>query len=209
MSDPISRLVERLARLPGIGDKTATRLALHIVSSPAAYARELAQALVDVVERIHLCTVCGNLTEDDPCALCADARRDAATICVVATTSDMLAIERGGRYRGRYHILHGVLSPLEGIGPEDLTINALLTRVQPPPEAGLAGAVPPGSSVAEVILATASNVEGEATAMYLVRLLKPLGVRVSRIASGLPVGGELEYADHATIARALEARSEL
>jgi recombination protein RecR len=199
MSDPISRLVQCLARLPGIGEKTATRLALHLVRAPTSQVHELAQALVDVVAKIRLCSICMNLTEVDPCGLCADARRDASTICVVATASDLMAIERGGGYRGHYHVLHGQLSPLEGIGPEDLRIDELIHRA----EAGVA------ASGGEIILATAANVEGETTAMYLARLLKPLGVKVTRIASGLPAGGEIEYADQQTIARALDGRSEV
>ena len=197
--DPIARLVQRLARLPGIGEKTATRLALHIVRAPEAHVRELAQALVEVIDKIHLCSTCMNLTEADPCALCADARRDRHTLCVVATPSDQMAIERAGGFRGLYHVLHGQLSPLEGVGPEDLRIDELLARLRPGEDAG--------EATTEVILATSPNVEGEATAMYLARLIKPLGVKVTRIASGLPVGGELEYADHATIARALSGRS--
>ncbi|RMH41115.1 MAG: recombination protein RecR [Deltaproteobacteria bacterium] len=196
MSDPITRLVQRLSRLPGIGEKTATRLALHIVRAPEAHVRELAQALEEVVDKIRLCSVCQHLTEADPCALCADARRDTRSICVVALPSDLLAIERTGGYRGAYHVLHGLLSPLEGIGPEDLRIGELMARLQP-------------GDIDEVILALSANVEGEATAMYLARLIKPLGIRVTRIASGLPVGGELEYADRATIARALDHRSEV
>ena len=198
MSDPITRLVTRLGRLPGIGEKSATRLALHLVRAPDSHVRELAQALLEVVDKIRLCSVCANLTESDPCAICADGRRDGRTICVVANPSDLLAIDQAGGYRGQYHVLHGQLSPLEGIGPEDLRIDMLVDRIDGP-----------GETVEEVILATSASVEGEATAMYLARLLKPLGVRVSRIASGLPVGGELEYADKATIARALDGRSEL
>jgi recombination protein RecR len=195
--DPIARLVRELAKLPGVGEKTATRLAFHIVRSSASYAQELARAITDVKERIRLCDVCMNLTEASPCSLCRDARRDHALLCVVAHPPDLYAIERTGEYRGRYHVLHGVLSPLDGIGPDDLRIRELLERLQAPehPE--------------EVILATSANVEGEATALYLAKIVKPLNVRVSRIASGLAVGGELEYADGLTIARALEARRPL
>jgi recombination protein RecR len=195
--DPIARLVRELAKLPGVGEKTATRLAFHIVRSSASYAQELARAITDVKERIRLCDVCMNLTEASPCSLCRDARRDHALLCVVAHPPDLYAIERTGGYRGRYHVLHGVLSPLDGIGPDDLRIRELLERLQAPehPE--------------EVILATSANVEGEATALYLAKIVKPLNVRVSRIASGLAVGGELEYADGLTIARALEARRPL
>ena len=194
-NDPIGRLIRALAKLPGVGEKTATRLAFHVLRAPDTLARELAQALVDVKERIRLCSVCMNLTEADPCALCSDARRDPRLICVVATPPDLYAIDRTGGFRGRYHVLHGVLSPLEGVGPDDLRIKELLARAQ--------------SDVSEVIVATSPNVEGEATALYLSRVLKPLGVRVTRIASGLAVGGELEYADGVTITRALDQRREM
>ena len=200
MSDPIQRLIRELARLPGVGEKTATRLAFHLVRRPESQLRELATALVDVVEKVRLCSSCMNLTESDPCALCADTRRDDALLCAVATPTELLAIERAGGYSGRYHVLHGLLSPLEGVGPEDLRIGELLRRLDP-----AAG----GGRVEEVIVATSASVEGEATALYLARLIKPLGVKVSRIASGIPVGGELEYSDQATIARALAGRSPL
>jgi len=195
-SDPINRLIERLGRLPGIGEKTATRLAFHILRAPEVHARELAQAILEVRDKVRLCSTCCHLTESDPCAICRDARRDDHLICVVAQPTDLLAIERGGQYRGRYHVLHGVLSPLDGVGPEDLRITELLRRLTEP-------------TGTEVILATSPNVEGEATAMYLVRLLKPLGVRVTRIASGVPIGGELEYVDGVTLARAIDGRREL
>ena len=195
MSDPIQRLIQRLARLPGIGEKTATRLAFHILRAPEVQARELAQAVLEVREKIRLCSACCNLTEADPCAICGDARRDAHTLCVVAQPTDVLAVERSGDYRGRYHVLHGVLSPLDGVGPEDLRIAELLRRLS--------------GEVTEVILATSPNVEGEATAMYLARLVKPLGPRVTRIASGVPIGGELEYVDQVTLSRAIEGRHEL
>lgn len=195
MADPIKRLVQHLARLPGIGEKTATRLAFHLVRGPKAQVRDLAHALLEVIDRVRLCSVCMNVTEADPCGLCADARRESAMICVVAGPSDVVAIDRGGHFRGRYHVLHGLLSPLEGIGPDDLRIAELVRRLEGP-----------SGPVDEIIIATSASVEGEATAMYLARLLKPLGVRVSRIASGIPVGGELEYSDQATIARALNGR---
>ena len=197
MSDPIRRLVQELSKLPGIGEKTATRLAFHLVRGNRQQVVELAQALVDVTEKIRLCSVCTNMTEHDPCALCSDPRREPDTICVVASASDLIAIERGGHFRGRYHVLHGLLSPLEGIGPDDLRIAELVRRVGTP------------GDTKEVIIATSPSVDGEATAMYIARVLKPLGVRVSRIATGLPVGGELEYSDQATIARALAARAPL
>ena len=195
MSDPIRRLVQRLSRLPGIGEKTATRLAFHLIRGPEIHLRELAEALLDVVEKVGLCSTCMNLTQDDPCSLCADTRRDGRLICVVASPSDVAAIDRGGEFRGRFHVLHGLLSPLEGIGPDDIHVAELVRRVGD------------GSAVDEVIVATAASVEGEATAMYIARLLKPLEVTVSRIATGLPVGGELEYSDQATIAKALAGRS--
>jgi len=195
VSDPIQRLIQRLARLPGIGEKTATRLAFHILRGPEAYARELAQALLEVREKVRLCSVCCNLTEADPCAICSDPRRDPHLLCVVAQPTDVLAIERSGDYRGRHHVLHGVLSPLDGVGPDDLRIAELVRRLD--------------GSVHEVILATSPNVEGEATAMYLAKLLKPLGPRVTRIASGVPIGGELEYVDQVTLTRAIEGRREV
>jgi recombination protein RecR len=201
--DPIRRLVQELARLPGIGEKTATRLAFHLVRGNRQQVHDLAQALLDVTEKIRLCSICTNMTEADPCALCSDPRREADTICVVATPSDVIAIDRGGHFRGRYHVLHGLLSPLEGIGPDDIRIAELVRRLGGSP--GEAG----GPGVTEVIIATSPSVDGEATAMYIARVIKPLGVRASRIATGLPVGGELEYSDQATIARALAGRAPL
>jgi recombination protein RecR len=201
-TDPIQRLILRLGRLPGIGEKTATRLAFHILRAPEAHARELAQAILEVREKIRLCSVCCNLTERDPCAICADARRDATILCVVAQPTDLLAIERSGQFHGRYHVLHGVLSPLDGIGPDDLRIADLIRRLK---DVGVGD----GDRTAEAILATSPNVEGEATAMYIARLLKPLGIRVTRIASGVPIGGELEYVDQVTLTRALEGRREM
>jgi recombination protein RecR len=203
--DPIQRLILRLARLPGIGEKTATRLAFHVLRAPEAQARELAQAILEVREKIRLCSVCCTLTEDDPCAVCSDARRDDAVICVVAQPTDLIAVERAGHFRGRYHVLHGVLSPLDGVGPDDLRIGELLRRLSAPD-------APVGAQAAharEVIIATSPNVEGEATAMYLAKLIKPFGVRVTRIASGVPIGGELEYVDQVTLTRALEGRREM
>ncbi len=198
MADPIRRLVQELARLPGIGEKTATRLAFHLIRSNRQQLRDLAQALLDATDKIRLCSVCMNMTEADPCTMCTDPRREAETICVVATPSDLIAIDRGGHFRGRYHVLHGLLSPLEGVGPDDIRLAELVRRL-----GGAAEAV----EVREVIIATSPSVDGEATAMYIARTLKPLGVRVSRIATGLPVGGELEYSDQATIARALAGRA--
>jgi recombination protein RecR len=200
IADPIARLVHELGKLPGIGEKTAQRLAFHILRAPEEYALGLAEALREVRTQIRLCSTCQNLTAADPCHLCSDARRDAHTLCVVAQSQDVVAIERTGSFRGRYHVLHGVLSPLEGVGPEELKIRELLARL---------GQTPTVDRVDEVILATSPNVEGEATALYLARLLKPLGLRLSRIASGVPIGGDLEYADGATLSRALEGRRDL
>lgn len=197
MGDPIRRLVQELARLPGIGEKTATRLAFHLIRSNRQQIRDLAQALLDATDKIRLCSICMNMTEEDPCAMCTDPRRDAETVCVVATPSDLIAIDRGGHFRGRYHVLHGLLSPLEGLGPDDIRLAELVRRLGP-------AETPP---VREVIVATSPSVDGEATAMYIARTIKPLGIRVSRIATGLPVGGELEYSDQATIARALAGRA--
>jgi recombination protein RecR len=195
MADPIRRLVQELARLPGIGEKTATRLAFHLVRSNRQQLHDLAQALLDATDKIRLCSVCMNMTQDDPCAMCTDPRRERDTVCVVATPSDVVAIDRGGHFRGRYHVLHGLLSPLEGVGPDDLRIAELVRRLGP------------ADGVREVIIATSPSVDGEATAMYIARTIKPLGIQVSRIATGLPVGGELEYSDQATIARALAGRA--
>ena len=197
-ADPIRRLVQELSRLPGIGEKTATRLAFHLVRGNRQQVLDLAQALVDVTDKIRLCSVCMNMTEQDPCTLCSDPRRDSDMICVVATPSDLIAIDRGGHFRGRFHVLHGLLSPLEGIGPDDIRVAELVRRLGGTSESG---------PVREVIIATSPSVDGEATAMYVARVIKPLGVKVSRIATGLPVGGELEYSDQATIARALAGRA--
>lgn len=192
----IDELTTELARLPGIGRKTAQRLTFHLLKQPADQSRRLASALVTLVERVKPCARCHNLTEQEVCALCADARRDGALLCVVEEAADIAAIERAGEFRGRYHVLGGRLSPLDGVGPDDLAIALLLERV-------------PGEGVQEVIVATNPSLEGEATALYLQRQLAPLGVRVTRIARGLPVGGDLEYADGVTIAQALSARREM
>ena len=196
MADPLAALIQQLARLPGVGEKTAARLAFHILRAPPSYAEELARAILELRQRLRQCSVCFQLTETDPCSICADDRRDGALLCVVASPQDLMAIERTGAFRGRYHVLHGVLSPLDGIGPDELRIQPLLGRLG-------------GREVHEVILATSPNVEGDATALYLARLIKPLGIRVSRIASGVPIGGELEYADGVTLNRALEGRREI
>lgn len=201
MADPIKRLVQCLGRLPGIGEKTATRLAFHLVRGPEQDARELSQALLEVVDKISLCSICLNLTQADPCETCTDARRQSTVICVVSSPSDVVAIDKSGDFRGTFHVLHGLLSPLEGVGPDDIRIAELVRRLSTN-DAGQ-------PLVEEVIVATNASVEGEATAMYIARMVKPLGVKVTRIASGIPVGGELEYTDRATIARALAGRVSL
>lgn len=194
--EPVARLIDALQRLPGIGPKTAQRLTFFLLKRPAEEVRELSEALVAVKDRIIYCQICFNVTDQDPCRICADPARDGRVICVVEEPNDLLAMERTGEYRGRYHVLLGALSPLDGIGPEDLKVRELLARL----DAG---------DATEVILATNPNVEGEATALYLARLLRPLGVRATRIARGLPVGGDLEYADQVTLAKALEGRREI
>lgn len=197
--DAINRLVAQLARLPGIGEKTAQRLAFHLLRAPAEYTRGLAESLLEVVDRVKLCSRCFSLHDGAPdtvCAYCTDARRDDRVLCVVEGIADELAIERTREFKGRYHVLHGVLSPLEGVGPEQLRIKELLLRLQEAP-------------IEEVIVATNPDVEGEATALYLTRLLRPIGVKVTRLAQGIPMGGDLEYADQATLARALAARRDL
>ncbi len=197
--DAINRLVAQLAKLPGIGEKSAQRLAFHVLRSPPEYARALAAALIEVVDRVKLCSRCFSL-HDGPegtfCGFCNDPRRDERLVCVVEGIADEMAIERTREFKGRYHVLHGVLSPLEGVGPEQLRIKELILRMQDTP-------------IEEVIVATNPDVEGEATALYLTRLLKPIGVKVSRLAQGIPMGGDLEYADQATLARALAARRDL
>jgi len=202
--DPLRRLAGLLARLPGIGEKSAMRLALAMVKADPEYLRALAEAIGSVHRELRLCRVCCDFTSDEVCPRCADARRDHATICVVAQPQDRMAIERTGVFRGVYHVLHGVLDPLGGVGPGDLRIEALLARLRAHDDDG--SARPP---IEEIIVATSPNVEGDATALYLSKLIGPLGVRVSRIASGVAVGGELEYADVTTLHRALEDRRRL
>ncbi len=193
---PIARLVCELAKLPGVGEKTAARLAFHILRAPEKDADALAAAIGELRAKIRLCSTCWDFTEDDPCSICGDQRREISLLCVVAHPQDVIAIERTGGYRGRYHVLHGVLSPLDGIGPDDLRIAELVKRCA-------------GDTVREVIVATNPSVEGETTAIYLAKLIRPLGVRMSRIATGVPMGGELEYADRLTLARAIDGRREL
>ena len=193
----IDQLADELARLPGIGRKTALRLTYHILKATPEDAGRLAEAIVSVSEKVRACRVCGNYTERETCEICESSRRDVSIVCVVEEASDIGAIERTGEYRGLYHVLGGRLSPLDGVGPDELNIGALLARVNG------------DSPVREVVLATNPSVEGEATALYVHKLLGPLGVRVTRIARGLPIGGDLEYADGVTIAEALHARREL
>jgi recombination protein RecR len=192
---PIARLIQQLGRLPGIGEKTAARLAFHLLRAPPEDAAALASAIAEVKQKIRFCGTCCDLTERDPCLICSDARRDARLICVVAQPQDVIAIERGGGYRGLYHVLHGILSPLDGIGPEDLRIAELIRRCS--------------GGIDEIILATSPSVEGEATAVYIAKLVRPLGIRPTRIATGVPIGGELEYADQLTLTRAIDGRREI
>lgn len=195
LPDALTRLIEELQRLPGIGPKGAQRLAFHILKTPREEADRLADAVRDVKERVSYCSVCNNITDADPCVFCSNSGRDRQVICVVEEPQNVSAIEKTREFKGTYHVLMGALSPLQGVGPDDLKIKGLLSRVS--------------EGVSEVILATNPNVEGEATAIYLARLLKPLGVRVTRIAMGVPVGSDLEYADEVTIHKALEGRREV
>jgi len=198
MSHPesLSRLIERLQKLPGIGAKSAQRLAYHVLRTPREDADLLCAAIQDVKERVTYCTVCNNITDVDPCRFCADERRERHVICVVEEPQNVAAIEKTREFRGLYHVLMGVLSPLQGVGPDDLKIKGLLSRVA-------------DGGVTEVVLATNPNVEGEATALYLARLLKPLGLRVARIATGIPVGSDIEYADEITMSKAMAGRRDV
>ena len=195
-AEPIERLINELSKLPGIGRKTAARLAFHILRIPKREAQELARAIIDVKEKIQLCSVCFNLTDQDPCRICSNSRRSEEVICVVEEPNDLMAIEGTGDFNGKYHVLHGTLSPLEGIGPEDIKAKELLKRLE-------------SGNVREVIMATNPNVEGGATALYLTKLIKPLGVKVTRIAYGIPMGGDIEYTDGVTLVKALEGRREI
>ncbi|MDO8673905.1 MAG: recombination mediator RecR [Dehalococcoidia bacterium] len=195
-AEPVTRLIEEFNKLPGIGPKTAQRLTYFLLRMPEPSARALAAAIIEVKEKIVFCSVCFNITELDPCLICAASGRDTSKICVVEEPLDILALERTREYKGVYHVLHGAISPMEGIGPDDLKVRELLDRLR-------------GDSVREVILATNPNLEGEATAMYVHRLVIPLGVKVTRLARGLPVGGDLEYADEITLSRALQGRQEM
>ena len=194
--EPLAKLIEHFRALPGIGTKTAVRLAYHVLDMDEAKAKALAGAILEAKQKIGFCSICCNLSDRDPCVICSSTKRDHETICVVEQPQDVAAVERMHDFHGVYHVLHGALSPLEGVGPENLRVKELLARFR-------------DGNVQEVIMATNPNVEGEATAMYIARLLKPMGVRVTRIAHGLPVGGDLEYADEVTLAKAMENRVEL
>ena len=193
---PLMRLIDELSTLPGIGGKSAQRLAFHILSMEEEDVEALAESIRSAKKSMRYCSVCGNLTDTDPCSICADETRDRKSLCVVETPRDVAAMERIREYRGRYHVLHGCISPVDGIGPGDINIHSLLKRLQT-------------EDVEEVIMATNPTIEGEATAMYIARLLKPAGLKVSRIAHGLPVGADLEYADEVTLSKSLENRKEL
>ena len=196
LPDPLAKLVEQLQKLPGIGAKGAQRLAFHILKNPRDEAERLCDAIREVKERVTYCSTCNNITDQDPCVFCTNASRDQRVICVVEEPQNVSVVEKTREFRGMYHVLMGVLSPLHGVGPDDLKIKGLLSRVA-------------AGGVEEIILATNPTVEGEATALYLARLLKPLGVRVTRIAMGIPVGSDLEYADEVTMTRAMEGRREV
>lgn len=194
--EPIETLCSQLARLPGIGSKSALRLAYHILDMPKSSAKELAAAISNACDKVHHCSICGNYTDVDPCRVCTDKTRSDDTICVVEDAKDVLAMEKMREFRGKYHVLGGVISPMDGIGPDDIRIMELIARVRQ-------------GGVKEIIIATNPNIEGEATSSYIARLLKPLGVRVTRIAHGIPIGGNIEYADEMTILKAMEGRREL
>jgi recombination protein RecR len=193
-AQPIGRLIQELTKLPGIGEKTASRLAMHILRAAKEDAQGLARAILEVKEKIRFCSQCFNLTDQDPCRVCQDPKRNREILCVVSGPEDLIALEKSGGFRGLYHVLHGVLSPLDGVGPKDLRVSELLSRLQ-------------GGEVKEVILATNPSVEGEATAQYLSQIIKPLNVRVTRIARGVPMGGDLQYIDEVTLSKSLENRS--
>jgi len=195
-SKSLQRLISALHRLPGIGPKSAQRLAFHILKSPRAEANELAQAILAAKENMKSCSVCGYITDSDPCLICDDSTRDGSTICVVEQPQDIFIFEKMGEYKGTYHVLMGALSPLDGVGPDDLKIKELVTRIKQ-------------GKIKEVIIATNPNVEGEATAAYLSKLIRPLGVKVTQLAQGMPMGSDLEYADEVTLAKALEGRREV
>ena len=192
----VQDLIDELGRLPGVGPKSAQRIAFHILQADPTDVRRLAQILLEVKEKVRFCATCGNVAEDTECRICRDPRRDPTVLCVVEESKDVQAVERTREYRGRYHVLGGAISPIEGIGPDDLRVKELMTRLA-------------DGTITELIIATDPNLEGEATATYLARLIKPMGLTVTRLASGLPVGGDLEYADEVTLGRALEGRREV
>ncbi|WP_304128395.1 recombination mediator RecR [Mogibacterium diversum] len=194
---PLNKLINELSKLPGIGGKTAQRLAFHILALEESEATSLANSIVNAKRSLHYCSVCGNLTDTDPCEICSDESRDRTKVCVVETPQDVIAMERIREFKGLYHVLHGAISPVEGIGPNDINLKSLITRLQQHDE------------IDEIIVATNPNIEGEATAMYIARLLKPSGIKVTRIAHGIPVGGDLEYADEVTLLKAMEGRREI
>lgn len=194
---PLNKLINELSKLPGIGGKTAQRLAFHILALEESEATSLANSIVNAKRSLHYCSMCGNLTDTDPCEICSDESRDRTKVCVVETPQDVIAMERIREFKGLYHVLHGAISPVEGIGPNDINLKSLITRLQQHDE------------IDEIIVATNPNIEGEATAMYIARLLKPSGIKVTRIAHGIPVGGDLEYADEVTLLKAMEGRREI
>ena len=194
--EPISKLIDSFMKLPGIGPKTAARLAFFVLTMKEDDVLSFSKALIDAKRNLSYCSICGNITDIDPCHICSDKQRDASVICVVQDTKDVIAMEKMRDYRGKYHVLQGAISPMDGVGPEDINVASLLVRLQ-------------DETVQELILATNSTIEGEATAMYISRLVKPSGIRTTRIAHGLPVGGDLEYADEVTLSKAMEGRREL
>ena len=194
--EPIARLINELSKLPGIGSKTAQRLAFHIINMPREQVDSLASAIGEIKDKIKYCSICGNITDQEPCGICRNPNRDSSVICVVENARDIIAMERTREFNGLYHVLNGAISPMDGIGPDDIRIKELLDRVR-------------DNQVEEVIMATNSDIEGEATAIYISKLLKPLGIKTTRIAHGIPVGGDLEYADEVTLSKALEGRREM
>ncbi len=193
---PIATLIDRLAKMPGVGRKSAHRMAFYLLDAPKTECEKLVNAILDAKEKIHCCSICQGFTDSDPCSICQSPKRADNVICVVQSPKDVIAMEKTNEFKGKYHVLHGVISPMDGVGPDDIKIAELLKRVN-------------AGGIDEIIMATSSTVEGEATAMYISRLLKPFNIKVTRIAHGLPVGGDIEYADEITLARALEGRQEL
>jgi recombination protein RecR len=196
MAEPITQLIRKLARFPGVGEKTASRLALYILRSSKEEAIDLAKNIIEVKEKIRFCSMCFNLTDEDPCKICRDEKRDRAVVCVVEAPGDLMALENSGEFKGKYHVLHGVIAPLDGVMPDDIRIKELMMRLE-------------GRAVQEVILATNPTTNGNATALYLSKLIIPLGIKVTRIAQGIPTGGDIQYTDEVTLKKALEGRREL